>query len=117
MNLSLAAGAALPASGAPLTTGAANRYLPEPSPAGSEIFSDFLNVARGTLQRVLESASSSAFGGAVGGVPLTAGGELAELIALQIATQQEMQVTTLVSNIERSKHESKMSAIRNIRVG
>ena len=39
-----------------------------------------------------------------------------DLIAAQVEMQKEMQVTSMVSNIEKSKHESKMAAIRNIRV-
>lgn len=41
--------------------------------------------------------------------------ELLSLIELQRQMQIEMQSVSLISNIEKSRHESKMSAIRNIR--
>ena len=78
--------------------------LPEPSQTGM-----------GMLQDVAERAVSKAF--EIGGVPLGATGSFSELIQAQIQSQMEMQTTSLVSNIERSKHESKMAAIRNIRLG
>lgn len=82
----------------------AARYLPEPASKGVGIFRDVMEVV------------SSAADTVVGGVDNVATGDFAELIQLQIEAQQEMQTTTMVSNIEKSKHESKMSAIRNIRV-
>jgi hypothetical protein len=39
------------------------------------------------------------------------------LIGQQIAMQQQMQLVSLHSNIEKSRHESKMAAIRNVRAG
>jgi hypothetical protein len=41
--------------------------------------------------------------------------ELLSLIELQRQMQIEMQSISLISNIEKSRHESKMSAIRNVR--
>jgi hypothetical protein len=63
------------------------------------------------------SALESASGNEVGGVSLDLDqfAELKELIDLQVEVQKEMQAITMVSNIEKSKHESKMSAIRNVR--
>jgi hypothetical protein len=37
------------------------------------------------------------------------------LISKQIEVQKQMQMVTLQSNIEKSKHETQMSAIRNMR--
>ena len=37
------------------------------------------------------------------------------MIGLQIYWQQQMQKVTLTSNIIKSEHETKMSAIRNVR--
>lgn len=81
-----------------------NRYLPEPSSSGVGMFRDVLDGARSIATT------------AVGGVSSAASGDFAALIDKQIESQKEMQTTTMVSNIEKSKHESKMSAIRNIRV-
>jgi hypothetical protein len=44
-------------------------------------------------------------------------GEYAQLIQMQLSVQKEMQAVTMVSNVEKSRHESKMSAVRNVRVG
>ena len=81
----------------------AAKYLPEPATNGIGMFRDIIQGVTG-------------FGADVGGVPDVASGDFADLIHLQIDTQRELQSTTMISNIERSKHESKMSAIRNIRV-
>lgn len=39
------------------------------------------------------------------------------LIEQQIRVQTEQQQVTLISNVEKSRHESRMAAVRNIRVG
>lgn len=78
-------------------------YLPEPSSTGIGAFADILNTAKGIASEV-------------GGVPLEVTGGLSELLQTQMQFQMEMAAINLVSNIERSKHESKMSVIRNIRV-
>ena len=53
----------------------------------------------------------------VGGVSTVVGGDFQELLKLQMETQIQMQSISMSSNIEKSKHESKMAAIRNVRVG
>lgn len=78
-------------------------YLPEPSSTGVGVFSDILDTARGVAKEI-------------GGVPLEVTGGLSDLLETQIQFQMEMAAINLVSNIERSKHESKMAVIRNIRV-
>lgn len=78
-------------------------YLPEPSTSGMGVFRD-----------VLDKATSVA--GEIGGVSLDVAGGLGELLQTQMQFQMEMAAINLVSNIEKSKHESKMSVIRNIRV-
>ena len=72
------------------------RFVPEP-------------VARG-----VDFAASLA--GARESLMLDVSPEYRDLINKQLEAQAELQQTTMVSNIERSKHESRMSAIRNIRV-
>ncbi len=84
--------------GAPLVT-----YNPEPSSTGIGLFNDVMT----TVQNVA---------GDIGGVPLSAAGSFAALLQAQIQAQIEMQTTSMISNLERSKHESKMAAIRNMRM-
>jgi len=40
-----------------------------------------------------------------------------ELLMKQIEMQSQMQLVSLYSNIEKSRHETQMAAVRNIRVG
>ncbi len=84
--------------------GPAAQYLPEPQSRAGTLFKQALQFVK------------SAAGEAIGGVSQSIGGDYGELISVQIAAQEEMQTTTMLSNIEKSKHESKMAAIRNIRV-
>jgi hypothetical protein len=80
------------------------KYLPEPAVTGSGLFNDVLNVV------------SSLGSTAIGGVPAVVNGDFASLLNAQLEASREMQSVSMVSNIEKSKHESKMAAIRNIRV-
>lgn len=80
-----------------------NIYNPEPSSSGYGAVNDFVST--------ITSAA-----GELGGVPLSATGSFAALLQAQIQAQMEMQTTSMISNLERSKHESKMSAIRNMRM-
>ena len=59
--------------------------------------------------------ASPLVGAAIGG--FSTSGDMQELIATQMQVQREMQVTNMVSNVEKSKHETAMAPIRNIRVG
>ena len=86
--------------------GVAKKYLPTPS--GPSLGTTFGK----TLQGVANVGSSI-----VGGVSGDVYGDLRELLALQAETQGKMQSISMLSNIERSKHESRMAAIRNVRTG
>jgi hypothetical protein len=79
-------------------------YLPEPSTTGVGVFADVVGAVR-------------SIAGEVGGVSLNPTGSFADLIQAQLQAQMEMQTTSMVSNIERSKHETKMTPVRNIRLG
>ncbi len=79
-------------------------YLPEPATQGVSMFSDVMDIVK------------SLTGNGVGGVPTEIGGDFMELLELQIQTQLELQTVSMVSNVEKSEHESKMAAIRNVRV-
>ena len=77
-------------------------YAPEPSSTGIG-FSDVVDTVK-------------SIAGEIGGVPLQATGSFEQLIQAQIQAQLEMQTTSMISNLEKSKHETKMAPIRNIRV-
>ena len=74
-----------------------------PAVPGADLFSGVMDAV-GT---VAEAALS--------GIPLGMAGDYGPLLALQLKMQQELEATTLLSNIEKTKHEAKMASIRNIR--
>lgn len=81
--------------------GSLARFSPEPRSR-----SGFQNAMRGI---------GDAFGTmtSIGGIdPL-----YVQLINEQIRVQQQMQLVSFQSNIEKSKHETQMAAVRNLRVG
>lgn len=80
------------------------RILPEPK---SRLPIDFGSVLTSVL-----GAVGSATGTTTGIDP-----GYAELLNKQIETQQQMQLVSMESNVEKSKHETQMAAIRNVRVG
>jgi len=71
-----------------------SRYLPEPVAQGVDFVASMDNAQN-------EIGVSS---------------EYQELIDKQINTQRELQQVSFTSNIEKSQHESRMAAVRNIRV-
>jgi len=93
----------------------AQNYLPEPSSGGMGVFRDILGI--------VSSVGNSILGVTTGRLPNSANiasGVVSdtnnELILTQIEMQREMQVTSMISNVEKSKHEARMTPIRNIRV-
>ena len=44
-------------------------------------------------------------------------GDFTGLLQQQIEIQRVMQIVSMASNVERSKHETEMAPIRNMRVG
>lgn len=78
-------------------------YLPEPR---NSLGSGF-KAALSSVSDVLGLGNLSA----VAQVP----SEYAALISEQVRVQQEMMVVTFVSNIEKSRHETQMAAVRNVR--
>lgn len=88
----------------------------------------YLAGATGLLRFIPEPQSklASTFGqvlNAVGQVADTAGGMMGmdpsyqSLLEKQIQMQEQLQMVTMESNIEKTKHESKMAAVRNFRAG
>ena len=101
---SISAGDSAPVNGAYIETGGLGRFIPEPASRAGEAF-----------RSVLSGVASMA-GRAMSALP-SAEGDYGQLLALQIQMQQEMQRVSMESNIEKSRHETQMAAIRNIRVG
>ncbi|MCB0325337.1 MAG: hypothetical protein KDD69_17260 [Bdellovibrionales bacterium] len=83
--------------GAMQTVQNAVHYLPEPLAQGVDFAGSLLRSDNTTTIEFSDSAQ--------------------ELINRQIEVQLELQQVTFVSNIERSEHEGRMAAVRNIRVG
>ena len=77
---------------------AAANFLPEPVARGVDFARSLLRADGMTSTTVVDLSP-----------------EYQELINKQIETQLEVQQVTLVSNVERSKHEAKMAPIRNVR--
>ena len=86
----------------PATTNQMYRYKPEPR-------------NRSGFGRALQDVGSALVGtaGTLGGIDPT----YTALLTEQLRIQQQMQLVSFQSNIEKSRHETQMSAIRNIRVG
>lgn len=86
-------------------TGAASALLHfAPEPRSRSGFGQILNG--------LQSAVSEAGEGLDGVNPV-----FVDLLEKQLQAQYEMQVVSMESNVEKSKHETQMAPIRNIRVG
>ena len=82
-----------------------SRYLPEPTSTSTLVFKSLMDMVSGGL-----GTGGDLVSGAVSG-------DLQTLLQTQMQVQREMQVVSMASNIEKSKHEMQMTAIRNIRVG
>ena len=76
------------------------RFVPEPR---SRIANTFQTVAR--------AVTTAATGVTVHSIDP----EYKELLSTQMEFQKQMQLVSLTSNVEKSKHESRMAAIRNVR--
>lgn len=85
------------------------RFMPEPKSRYDNLFGNLLQVASSVASQVTGSISNSPIGRVD---PL-----YVDLINKQIEVQQQMQLVSFHSNIERSKHETQMAAVRNMRVG
>ena len=92
------------APGGYIQLGNLGRFIPEPK---SQSGINFKNV--------LSSVGSLVSGGvgAVTGVDF----DYQALLMKQIEVQEQMQAVSMASNIEKSKHETQMAPVRNIRVG
>ena len=89
---------------------ALRRYLPLPATKGVGAFRDFAEV----LGRVSNTVGSLISAG--GGSSAIDASNFQQLINEQVKLQYDLQKFSLASNLERSKHETKMSVLRNTRV-
>ncbi len=80
------------------------RFIPEPKTSASVNFRTVLSGAAALIR--------GGIGAATGVEPL-----YQDLLDKQIEIQLQMQLVTLESNIEKSRHETQMAAIRNVRTG
>ncbi|MCB0328774.1 MAG: hypothetical protein KDD70_03900 [Bdellovibrionales bacterium] len=80
------------------------RIPPEPKSRLNFDFSSILSSVGG----MVGAAATSGISGAIEPRYLA-------LINKQIEMQEQMQLVSLTSNVEKSRHESKMAAIRNVR--
>lgn len=87
---------------AALQTSSLTRYIPQPKSNLGSVFS-----------RVLSTAGSVVSGGV--GAFSGMDSQYQSLIQEQMRVQQQMQLVTMHSNTEKSRHESKMAALRNLR--
>lgn len=79
------------------------RYIPEPR---NKVADTFSNVLQGTIRTAAGAISSGA------GINF----DYAGLLQQQMQLQSEMQAISLESNVEKTKHETRMAPIRNTRV-
>ena len=88
-----------------LANSALERFMPEPKSTLGLTFQGALKGALGAVSDI----GSGAFAGIDSGY--------AALLNAQIEAQKQMQLVSMESNIEKSRHETQMAAIRNVRVG
>ena len=77
------------------------RIMPEPS--SSYTFKNIVSAIKDVISDVSTPLTGINF-------------EYAELINKQMEMQEQMMLVSMVSNIEKTTHETKMAAVRNIRV-
>lgn len=90
--------------GANLIGSTLSRFIPEPKTRASTSFSSVLGGVGGALGQAA---------GAVTGIDPS----YVDLLNKQVEIQTQMQLVNFHSNIEKSKHETLMAPVRNIRVG
>jgi hypothetical protein len=81
------------------------RSVPEPQSSWSSIGKSLLNVG------------GQVAGALIPGAQVFDQSELTNLLQTQIYIQTQMQVWSMQSNIAKSRHETEMAPIRNMRVG
>jgi flagellar basal body rod protein FlgB len=84
---------------------------------GQALWSAAKGVARYMPEPIAQTIGfADSLSGAKNGNTVEISGEYKDLLERQLETQMELQQVTFSSNIERSQHEARMAAVRNIRV-
>lgn len=86
---------------ASIASDAGYRFVPAPKTGST--FDGILNIIGGVANAMVQNAGI--------------GGDYQGLIAMQLEAQRQMMLVSMVSNVEKSKHETQMAPVRNIRVG
>ena len=86
-----------------LDTSHLQRFIPEPK-GGLGL----------SFRKILEGVKAAAGKGegSLGEMP----SELSELLAMQMEMQEQMMRISMISNVSRTEHETKMAAVRNMRL-
>ena len=66
-----------------------------------------------SLLKAVSALAGTVIAPAAGGL----NGDYQELLQEQLEVQRQMFLMTLYSNLEKSRHETQMAAVRNVRVG
>lgn len=85
------------------------RISPEPQNKVGTTFRTVLSTVGNIAQSIFSASPSGMFSGMDPGYQ--------ELLTTQIEAQKQLTLVSLCSNVEKSKHETQMAAVRNIRVG
>ncbi len=85
--------------------GSYTKFRPQPKNSSSGIFSKLVNFVRGGLNTATDVATSG-----------IVNPEYQQLIERQMELQQQMMLVSMHSNLEKSKHDTRMAPVRNIRV-
>lgn len=79
------------------------RYIPQPKSRNSGVFQKLLGAAGDLVSKGA---------GAVSGIDP----QYSELINRQMELQQQMMLVSMVSNTEKTQHDTRMAPVRNLRV-
>lgn len=89
--------------GASIASEVGYRFIP--APRTKSTFDAVLDVMSGIAGNIAKTAG------------LGVGGDYQGLITVQLEAQKQMMLVSMISNVEKSKHETQMAPVRNIRVG
>lgn len=90
------------------------RFIAQPQHRLGNTFASALRAAGGTL----DVASSLTGVRGLGSVTGLAGvdGQYADILQQQMEMQRQMMTVSMISNVERTRHETNMAGVRNMRV-
>ena len=85
------------------------RFNPEPGFSGSLDFKSVLNSLGGVANSVLRSTTGVSVASSIDN-------EYQDIIDKQIELQEQMMLVSMHSNLEKTKHDTRMAPVRNLRV-